>query len=139
MTLRQAQIFFSLCGDGGANAAAGVVSKGQEQHFSHSYGTSIARNSRGLKMFVNILRKEAKQSLHLIRCFAFLFMMSQCRNRHASLCHARNSAPSEVRTGSHFIFAACFRTQDQHSLSRRKVLPNGKTAYSQYASLRSVG
>jgi hypothetical protein len=34
-----------------------------------------------LKMFVNILTKEAQQSLHLFCCFAFLFiiMMSQCR------------------------------------------------------------
>jgi hypothetical protein len=55
MTLREAQTFFPLCGDGGANAAAGVDSKGREQNFSHSYINNKELN--GAQDFVNIFRK----------------------------------------------------------------------------------
>jgi hypothetical protein len=61
MTLlsRSPDFFFSLCGDGGANAAAGSTSKGQEQKLlSHSYINSKEVN--GPQDVVKILRNEVK-------------------------------------------------------------------------------
>ena len=96
MTLREAQIFFFSAEDGGARCGR----RGHEQGLGKSSLTPTSTTME-LKIFTNIFRKEAKQSLHLFRCSAFFFSLSHDRNSHTSPPLDRNSACiSDLRAGA---------------------------------------